>query len=226
MDKARAGEVMRTHGWLSRRPEPFRMEVLKRCHLRRIGAGEALFDAGDRSAGVFGLVEGNIGVELPNGQVATIKSPGYWMGEGTGFRPGSRMATMIASEASHVLFLPLAEFERLIANAEYCRYFAILTLEHLEEAISVIGDLMATDPMARVAGRLLTLIRAQPDGRATFPITQGELASMCGLTRQTVNKVVRRLTADGVVASKYGHLTVLDATKLHSRARRVWQTAS
>ncbi len=213
---------MRTYGWLSRRPEHFRAEVLKRCHLRRIGPGEALYDAGDHSAGVFGLVEGTIGVELPNGQVGTIKSPGYWMGEGTAFRPGSRMTTMVASETSHVLFLPLAEFERLIATAEYCRYFAILTLEHLEEAISVIGNLMAADPVARVAGRLLTLMRAQPDGRATFPITQDELASMCGLTRQTVNKVVRRFTDEGIVASKYGQLTILDAMKLDNRARQAW----
>jgi CRP-like cAMP-binding protein len=220
MDKARVGEVMRTHGWLSRRPEHFRVEVLQRCHLRHFGPGEILFGAGDSTAGVFGLVEGSIGIELPNGHIATIKSPGYWTGEGTGFRPGGRMATMVASEASHVLFLPLTEFERLIANADFCRYFAILTLEHLEEAISVIGNLMAADPGARVAGRLLTLMRAEPDGRATFPITQGELASMCGLTRQTVNKVVRRFTAEGIVGSSYGQLTILDATRLHHRARQ------
>ena len=50
-----------------------------------------------------------------------------------------------------------SEFNRMIVNAEYCRHFAILTAEHLDEAAAVIEQLMLADPHARVAARLLTL---------------------------------------------------------------------
>lgn len=219
MDKAAACEILRSQGWLSRQPEPFRADVLRRCHLRRFQATDSLYHAGDSAAGVFGLVEGTIELYLPNGHVGTIKTPGYWVGETAAFRRAPRLASIVASTVSYVLYLPLAEFERLVASAEYCRYFAYLTIEHLEEALAVVADLMASGPMARVSGRLLSLSEAQADQARILPVTQAELASMCGLTRQTVNKVVKSLAKDGIVSTEYRQVTIRNRAGLERLAR-------
>jgi len=214
-----AEEVVRSHGWLSRQPETFRADLIKRCTLRHFEAGETLFGVGDDATGVYGLVEGAIELTLANGHVGTIRTAGYWIGETAAFRGQPRLVSLVAIVPSHALYLPLAEFERLIANAEYCRYFALLVIEHVDEAISIIVDLMASDPLARVAGRLVTLCRAQSSGAKTLPVTQAELASMCGLARPTVNKVIKVLAKSGVLESRYGRLTIVDPDRLEKLAR-------
>jgi CRP/FNR family cyclic AMP-dependent transcriptional regulator len=214
-----AEEIVRRHGWLSRQPEPFRGDVLKRCTLRHFHAGETLYGVGDDATGVFGLVEGALELDLTNGHVGTIRTAGYWIGETAAFRRAPRIVSLKAVVPSYTLYLPLAEFERLIANPEYCRYFALLIIEHIEEALSIIADLMASDPLARVSGRLVTLSKAQSSGSMTLPVTQAELASMCGLARPTVNKVIKVLTKSGVLESRYGRLTIMDPAKLEKLAR-------
>ena len=168
MDKAAAACIAESTGWLSRQPEEFRAEVIRRSHLRRFEAGEILYHAGDP------------------------------------------------------LYLPLAEFERMIADPAHCRLFATMSIEHLDEALSIIGYLMANDPTVRVAGRLLTLAEAQaiPEGSA-MRLTQSDLAQMCGVSRQTVNKVLTGLSVRNVIAAKYGMLTILDARHLQFLAGEV-----
>lgn len=219
MKKREAEEVVRSHGWLSRQPEPFRADLLKQCTLRHFDAGDTLYGVGDDATGVYGLVEGAIELSLANGHIGTVRTAGYWIGETAAFRGMPRMVSLHAIMPSYAFYLPLAEFERLIRNAEYCRYFALLLTEHIEEALSVVADLMASDPIARVAGRLVTLGRAQSSGSRTLPVTQAELASMCGLARPTVNRVVKVLTKSGVLESRYGRMTIVDAAWLEKLAR-------
>jgi len=214
-----AEQIVRSYGWLSRQPEPFRADVLKHCTLRHFDAGKTLYDYGDDATGVYGLVEGAIELSLENGHIGTIRTAGYWIGETAAFRGTPRIISLEAIVPSYALYLPLTEFERLVQNAEYCRYFAILLAEHIEEAISIIVDLMASDPLARVSSRLVTLGRAQSSGSRTLPVTQAELASMCGLARPTVNKVIKVLTKSGVLESHYGRLTIVDPVKLEKVAR-------
>jgi CRP/FNR family cyclic AMP-dependent transcriptional regulator len=217
--KKDAEEIVRSHGWLSRQPEPFRADLLKRCTLRHFDAGQTLYGVGDDATGVYGLVEGAIELSLANGHVGTVRTAGYWIGETAAFRGTPRIVSLEAIMPSYALYLPLAEFERLIGNAEYCRYFALLLTEHIEEALSIIANLMASDPLARVSGRLVTLGRTQSSGSKVLPVTQAELASMCGLARPTVNKVIKVLTKSGVLESHYGRLTIVDPARLEKLAR-------
>lgn len=220
MKKKDAEEIVRSHGWLSRQPEPFRADVLKHSTLRHFQAGETLYGVGDDATGVYGLVDGVIELSLKNGHIGTIRTAGYWIGETAAFRGAPRIVSLEAIVPSYALYLPLVEFERLIRNAEYCRYFALLLIDHIEEALSIIANLMASDPLARVSGRLVTLGLAQSSGSRTLPVTQAELASMCGLARPTVNKVLKVLTKSGVLESHYGRLTIVDPAMLKKLARQ------
>jgi CRP/FNR family cyclic AMP-dependent transcriptional regulator len=97
-----------------------------------------------------------------------------------------------------------------------------MTSEHLDEALSIIGYLMANDPTVRVAGRLLTLAQAQavPEG-SPMRLTQSDLAQMCGVSRQTANKVLNDLSIRNVIAAKYGMLTILDTRRLRLLAGEI-----
>ena len=219
MNRNDAAKVVSTSGWLSGRPEGFQLELLRRARLRRFDGGQTIYFAGDPPTGVFGLVDGVLEVRLPGRQVASVKSAGYWFGEAAAFSMTHRIGTIVAAVRSHLFHLPQAEFNQMIANADYCRYFAILTAEHLDEAAAIIEQLMLADPQARVASRLLTLAYHQGGAdKAPLRVTQNELASMCALARQTINKVVKRFVRLGIVQSRYGRLTILDLDDLSSVA--------
>jgi len=218
MDRRAAEKTMTSTGWLSRQPEDFQREVLRRSLLRRHQKGKVLYDVDDEGSGVFGLVEGVLEVQLPNGQIATVGSPGYWIGEAAAFRRAPRRATLIAKSEVWIYYLPLVDFEALIANPGHCRSFAHLTIEHLEDALRVIASMMPNDVVARVSGRLLSLSIAQTGAARKLTVTQSDLASMCGLSRQSVNKALRRLIDEGALSSSYGKVTVVDPGKLRDLA--------
>lgn len=218
MDRQSAERIMTKTGWLSRQPEDFRKEVLGRSLLRRHQAGKVLYDVDDEGSGVFGLVEGILEVQLPNGQIATVGSPGYWVGEAAAFRRAPRRAALVAKSDVWIFYLPLGEFETLIANPAYCRSFAHLTIEHLEEALTVIASLMPNDVVTRVAGRLLSLSTAHAGHVGDLAVTQADLASMCGLSRQSVNKALHSLIEEGAVSTRYGRVTVVDSETLRRLA--------
>lgn len=52
------------------------------------------------------------------------------------------------------------------------------------------------------------------DGMFDLPLTQTELGDTIGLNSVTVNRVLQRLRAEGLIALKRGHLTILDAERL------------
>lgn len=214
MDRDAADQVMRTVGWLSRQPERFRFEVLSRSDLIRVAAGHVIYRPGDDPDALYGLVDGLIELNFTNGHVGSVRSPGYWIGESALFLQAKRHVAIAAKTDVELLRLPRVEFEQLLTDPEYCRCFALLNVEHLEEALGIIANLMEHDPVARTYGRLMNLSRNQDCGDAPLKLTQTELASMCGLTRQTVSKVLKSLSAQGVVSAKYGEITMLNGPLL------------
>jgi CRP/FNR family transcriptional regulator, cyclic AMP receptor protein len=209
-----AENIMCEFGWLSRQPERLRREIFARCTLVHMEAGGIIYRPGQEFDGVYGVASGVVELDFANGHVGFTRTSGYWIGEAAAFLGAARHVSIVAKTDANILHLPRAEFEHLIADAEFCRCFAALTAEHLAEALGIIDCLMAPDPMARMCGRLLDLSRAQSRADLPLMLTHSELASMCGVTRQTVAKVLKKLADDGVVSLKYRALLILDPLQL------------
>jgi CRP/FNR family transcriptional regulator, cyclic AMP receptor protein len=228
MDKAEAMRTVSETGWLSRRPAGFRDVFLEPCRLRRFEAGSTVSNAADSPGGMYGLVTGQLLLRMPPaGTVVSVATPGFWAGDAAAFRQDLRMTSLTALTSVHVLHLPQAAFERLISDAECCRHIAINTAECLGEAMHVVANLTQPDAEVRVAQRLLTFVGlyGRP-GRTTLALAQSEFATMCGLSRQTVSKVLARLAERGIVSVGYRRLDILDVqalTVLATEDPRVWR---
>jgi CRP-like cAMP-binding protein len=75
---------------------------------------------------------------------------------------------------------------------------------------------------ARVARRLLSVARhyAQPgDPLVIVPLTQDDVAGLAGTTRESVNRLLRRLQEDGVLELRRGEISLLDQERLTRLAR-------
>lgn len=220
--------VMERHGWLSRRPAAFREEVVRRSRLRAFQAGESLYKAGDKPMGMVGVVSGTMHIRMPPADsIGSIAAIGQWIGDATAFMGEPRWVSLTAGSRLHVLHLPQAEFEAMILDAANCRHFAINTAEALAEAVTVVGNLIQPDSEIRVAQRLLTLMGVHGVDRTHgIDVSQADLATMCGLARQTLNKVLAGLDARGIVALSYRRIDVIDRAALQSLAvddERAWR---
>ena len=106
-------------------------------------------------------------------------------------------------------------------DPECCRTVAALTAEGLGEAVTVVSNLIQPNGELRVAQRLLTFIGLYGDDRRVFTdVSQGDLATMCGLSRQTLNKVLKDLQDAGAITTGYRRIEILDVDALRSIAFR------
>lgn len=228
MDKSEALHVMASHGWLSRRPMRFREEIVHRSRLKSFAAGESLYNAGDGHAGMFGLISGRMLIRVPPADtIITVAHPGQWVGDATCFMREPRWVSLTAASTLQVLHLSQSHFDEMIRDAENCRHFAINTAESLAEAITVVANLTQPDSEVRVAQRLLTLMGVHQEARFQgLTLSQADLATMCGLSRQTMSKVLAGLVARGIIALHYRGIEIADAAALRALAiddERVWR---
>lgn len=131
------------------------------------------------------------------------------------------MISICAVTDCRVLHLSQPDFDQLVRDPECCRIISGLTAEDLGEAVTVVSNLIQPVGELRVAQRLLTFIGLYGDDRLTFTdLSQADLAIMCGLSRQTLNKVLKAFQDEGLIATAYRRIEILDVDGLRAIAFR------
>ncbi len=192
---------------------------------RRYRKGDTLFHEGDAGDSLYLVDRGRVAIRVTTtlGDVVTLTvlGPGDVFGEQALLvAQATRTASAVALEAVEVLTLHRRDFVALRRGDSIDSMLVELLAaqvrrltERLQEALFVPAD-------RRVARRLTELLEVYGfgDGTAEIPLRQDDLASMAGTTRPTVNRVLRRLEDDGVVALRRGHVTVVDVVALRRAA--------
>ena len=87
---------------------------------------------------------------------------------------------------------------------------------------ALLADFSFVGLPARLARRLLDLCESQRSdtsgGVVTVTITQAELATMLGVSRESVNKELRQLAKDGLLRPRRGAVEVLELPALRAIA--------
>lgn len=126
----------------------------------------------------------------------------------------------VVQEGTVLVHLPGGAFMAVLdAHPALWRDVCMLVLERLHEQIATqqrraLGDIAnhVADALARLA-----LIHGKPieGGQAvSLRISQGDLAAMLAVSRQTVNKELRALEQMGVINAAYGRVTIRDLEAL------------
>jgi CRP-like cAMP-binding protein len=217
--KEKALEVARSAGWLSEQSPALQDDLLARCILRTYSEKETICNVGDPHHGLYALVSGVLRVELStmgeDYRIASVKQPVFWFGEAASLARSSFYVTITAATPASLLFLPHHDFERLIENAAYCRALSVLLIGHIEEALQVIAQMLEGDVENRIAARVALLAeRSGPQQPHVIPVTQSDLAEMCGLSRPTVQQVLSNLERRGLIRAGYRRIEVIDLEAL------------
>jgi CRP/FNR family cyclic AMP-dependent transcriptional regulator len=208
-------------------PESDRQELLSRCQRQRHPKGGFICHEGEIGDSMHLIAVGTVAVHVtsPMGNVVTLDvlRPGDAFGEQALVGEGSvRSATVVALERVETLRLSLVEFEALW---EQHRPAAIAVARMLDARLRATSqallDALYLPAETRVMRHLAHLadIYARHPSQA-IPLTQDDLASMAGTTRQTVNRVLGQAQADGLVTLSRGRIVVSDPAEVARRAQR------
>jgi len=205
--------------------------IARTLKVRRFRRGEVLFHEGDPGDSLFIVVSGSVKVVVPSdeGEEAILATLGAGdsLGELSLLDGAPRSASAIAVEAVDALTLPRSTFLSLVATDAPMRDALLGQLAaELRRLTSHVADLHFLDLTGRLAARLVRIAEVSgqrlPDGsiRLESRITQGDLASMIGATRQSVNKLLGEFADAGVLRLEADGLLIPDLQRLMARARR------
>lgn len=212
--------------WYNGLPDAEREEIRASLRLVSLRTGEYLFRVGERSPGWYGVVDGLVKWSSGGADGKTLSlagfSTGSWFGEATMIRGARFDYDLVALRPSRVVILPRDTCEWLWNhNIEFTKAL----MEHLAERVdwlmaSYTGNvLLDVDTMVAraVAAQLAAESHSGTDGR--LKISQEEIASLCGVSRQRCNAALTRLARAGVLQTRYGGLTILDREALDRYAK-------
>ena len=160
--------------------------------------------------------------------VLAFRGPGEVLGELSAIDGRPRSAGVDArSTPSRRSSIPTADFRAFLERSPAAALWILTRLiARLREADRKRAEFGASDTIGRVAARLVELAgeygREQPGGgvRIDLPITQEELASWVGSSREGVNKALHTLRGLRWVETERRAITVLDMEAAAKRAGR------
>ena len=221
LDDAR--RILESVEWLA--PDGLELAPLLVEHGRLIRrpAGAWVHAEGDDDTGLLVVVEGAVdlfshGVGEQRVRVGLV-GPGAAVGQSVRFGGGPRLVTAAAATPCAILLVSDAALTRVAEQRpEIWRAIAKLLYSQLRYALRFGADMLTLPPSQRVAARLsdLAAVTAGLDG---LPLSQEALGEMTGLTRKTVNAVLRQLQADGLLVCDYRKIVIRDGDRLRDLAR-------
>jgi CRP/FNR family transcriptional regulator, cyclic AMP receptor protein len=171
----------------------------------------------------IGVIDGLIAItkDYPDGrQTSLIGMPSnVWFGEGTLVKRDIWRFDARALRRTIVAKLPIATFEWLLdRNIAFNRFILDQLNARLGQFVECREIDRSIDTDGKVSRSLSMLFNTSgPEDSSNVWITQDELASLCGLSRQRVNQALGTLKAAGLVKTRYGGIHVLDLKGLRQR---------
>ena len=216
-------ELLSTVGWLSGVPADFRGAILRAAVWYAATAGTEFIHAGDERGGMFGIASGTAELsfrsEHPDTPMLHIARTGFWAGYAPLIGRPRALSLIARSEVVWAL-VPQSALERMLAeNPGWWRWLLELSEINIEIALLGFADMTLQDNLKRAAAVLLRLAGCRtadiPDAdQPDLRLSQGEFAGMAGMSRNTLNAVLRDLVARGMVDCAYRHIRVVDSAGL------------
>ena len=192
-------------------------ELLRVATKATMKKGQTLLLQGDAGDSLIILLTGNTRVTMvaQNGREITLDygNPGSVLGEISVIDGGQRTASVIALSDGHYLRLTRHAFEAFVAHqpAIAWRFMKELARRLRQTNATIESDrAFASGPrLARFLQRLT--LRDSKDGRLRLELSQSELGSFAGMSRENINRQLNSWAESGVIALEHGQIRVLDA---------------
>ena len=200
--------------------------LLKKQTLRK---GDALFREGEEGNSLYMIIAGKIKIvrQSRDGDemILAVLSTGDFCGEMALLDGMSRSADAVAVEETHLYGLNRKDFlDYVMKNETAVKAILSALCKRLRKADDFLEDIFFLNVAARLAKKLIELamnngIREGENGPVKLSVTQKDLASMIGTTRESVNKELRVLREENLIELSSKTILIRDLDALSQRIR-------
>jgi CRP-like cAMP-binding protein len=221
-DTSEAGRLRNVLGqgrWFGSLPQDLQQRILSGSRVRSFARGEVIALEGAPASALSAVLDGEVKLVRQARQghesLLWIAETGSWFGEYAVLTGEKILVTAIAKTPTRLLVLPKTELDRIVKDEPlHFRHFAMLAIGRISNYLKAYIHATSLHPEARLRGQLFVLSQMKIDelgARAPveLPYSQAELASLIGVTRQTVNQLLQTLVAKGLVEARFKHVRVL-----------------
>jgi CRP-like cAMP-binding protein len=196
----------------------------RRVHFRR---GQALFTEGDLADRVFVIERGWVMITsiAPGGReiVLGLRGPTDVIGDMSALDGAPRSATALAAGEVEATVAPGSALTRALSDAATAMELLRLLANRLRDADRKRLEFASLDTLGRVAWRLHELAErfgeGTPEGiEVELPLSQEQLASWCGASREATVKALAALRTLGCVSTGRRSVVIHDAEALRRHA--------
>lgn len=204
--------------WFTSLDGPGQARLVAQVEVLPAGKGQTVLPAGEPVQGWYAVLSGLVKLQTATTtdgkRSAFIGVPdGEWFGEGSVLKGEARRYAVVALRDSCLMCLPRAAFNDLQQhNLRFNQYLVQHLNMRLGQAMALIEAGRTRAPEHRVA---LYLSRLFWRSTRRLYLTQEELGSLVGLSRQTVNRVLRQLAERGIVSLELGRVVIVDDAALN-----------
>lgn len=211
-----ASRFIAAQPWFGTLGAPLQQALQAGVRTLRGAKGDTVLAAGAEVEGWYAVLSGLVMLHSPEARgrhSAFLGVPdGEWFGEGSAMKAEPRRYRVIALRETQLMCLPLPLFNQLRdTSLAFNQYLAGHLNMRLGQAMAIIEAGRIRSPEHRVALYLSPLF-----WRSTrrIHLTQEELGHLAGLSRQTVNRVLRLLEALRIVTLDFGRVAIVDDAAL------------
>jgi CRP/FNR family cyclic AMP-dependent transcriptional regulator len=190
-----------------------------RLQPRRYEQGEVIFHRDDVGTALYLIRKGEVTIRLssPEGKEVTLAllRRGESFGELALLDAEPRSTDAVAREETSLLSLNREDFRRFLVERPEVVPALLAELSRMVRRVTqLVHDANFLDARARLARVLLDLaeVQGQPAAEGvtlSSRLTQTELASLCGLTRESTNRWLRFYAREGLLSYEDGLITLL-----------------
>jgi CRP/FNR family cyclic AMP-dependent transcriptional regulator len=181
------------------------LDLAASARRRSYARGQVIFHRDDPGDSLHIIVKGEVRVILPSpeGEEVTLAllGPGDFFGDLCLLDGEPRSATTVAIKATETLVVERSRFMQWLQSRPAAA-IALLTAvgRRLRAANELVGEFAFLDVHCRLARKMLDLAGpTREQGQVELHFSQDELASMVGVTRESVNKHLRFFKKRGAI---------------------------
>lgn len=212
-------DALRALPLFSALPEAEFSDLMSRCVRQRRAPGEEIFSSGDAADRFFVILSGTVKVfqlsAKGDEQILHLYGPGQTFAEAAVWAGGAYPAHAEAVTDGRLLAVPRRAVEQALeADPKLALGMLLGMSRKLQQFAALIDDLSLKEVPARLAGVLLA--EAETAGAFTFDLTQTkrQLAAQIAAAPETLSRVLKKLTDDGLIEVTGKQIALLDLPAL------------
>ncbi|HZS85806.1 MAG TPA: Crp/Fnr family transcriptional regulator [Stellaceae bacterium] len=220
--------ILKSHALFGQLTESEIDQLLAQARVARYRAGEVIFLKSSPGTGMMAVLKGEVRISAPapDGREIVLNTmrEGEIFGEIALLDGKERSADAVAQCACELLVIERRSFVPFLRNnPEVALRLISVLCERLRRTTEQVEDMLFRDLPSRLAKKLLELAeeggeRSASGLRIATRLSQRELGTRVGMSRESINKQLRQWQIEGLVAVEEGRILLRDETALRAIA--------